>query len=326
VKLQWTREDDIRHDYYNTTAVEHLEAGLDASGRCIAWLHRSVSPSISSTFGPDSQHETPGELGQGFADLPFAIPNLQLENPPIAAHTRIGWFRSVFNIPHAFAIQSFVAELAAAAGRDPKDYLLELIGPPRRLDPRRLHAENYNESPERYPIDTGRLRRAIETVAAQAGWGRKLPPRHGLGIAGHHSFVTYTAAVVEVAVGNDGVVTVPRADIAIDCGPQINPDRIRSQLEGAVVMGMSCALRGGVSFRNGRVEQGNFNDYTVLRMNEAPREIHVHLVPVDYLIPLGGVGEPGLPPIAPALCNAIQAATGQRVRSLPIAVEALKST
>jgi isoquinoline 1-oxidoreductase beta subunit len=326
VKLIWTREDDIRHDYYNTTSLDRLEGGLAADGRTVAWLHRSVAPSNKATFNPDTLHEAPGELGQGFADVPFAIAALQLENPPIASHTRVGWFRSVYNIPHAFAIQSFVAELAAAARRDPKDYLLELIGPPRRIDPRKLNATNYNESPERYPIDTGRLRHVIETVAAAAGWGRKLPARHGLGIAGHYSFVTYTAAVIEVAVGDDGAITVPRVDIAIDCGPQINPDRIRSQLEGAVIMGLSCALRGGISFRDGRVEQSNFNDYTLLRMNEAPREIRVHLVPTGYDTPLGGVGEPGLPPIAPALCNAIHAATGKRVRTLPVATEALKAT
>jgi isoquinoline 1-oxidoreductase subunit beta len=326
VKVVWMREDDIRHDYYNTTAVERLEAGLDADGRVTAWLHRSVAPSIRSTFERDPLHEAPGELGQGFTETPFAIANLQLENPAIEAHTRIGWFRSVFNIPHAFAIQSFVAELAAAAGRDPKDYLLELIGPVRRIDPRRLNAANYNESPQLYPIDTARLWRVIEVVAAAAGWGRTLPPRHGLGIAAHRSFVTYTAAVIEAAVGTDGTITLPRVDIAIDCGPQVNPDRIRSQLEGAVIMGLSVALRGGISFRNGRVEQSNFNDYTVLRMNEAPREINIHPVTTGFDVPPGGVGEPGLPPIAPALCNAIYAATGQRVRSLPITPEALKST
>jgi isoquinoline 1-oxidoreductase subunit beta len=326
VKVQWTREDDIQHDYYNTTAVEHLEGGLDASGHTTAWLHRTVAPSISSTFGKDPLHEIPGELGQGFADTPFAIPNMQLENPPIAAHTRIGWFRSVFNIPHAFAIQSFVAELAAAAERDPKDYLLELIGPPRRIDPRKVKATNYNESPELYPIDTGRLRRVIETVANASGWGGSLPARHGRGIAGHRSFVTYTAAVVQVAVDGEGAIAIPRVDIAIDCGPQINLDRIRSQLEGAVIMGLSGALHGGITFRNGRVEQSNFHDYTVLRMSEAPREIHVHLVGTGFEYPLGGVGEPGVPPIAPALCNAIFAATGRRVRTLPISPDALKPT
>jgi isoquinoline 1-oxidoreductase beta subunit len=326
VKVVWTREDDIQHDYYNTVAVERLEAGLDDHGRTIAWLHRSVSPSIQSTFAPDVKHEAFGEVGQGLTDLPFAIPNLQIENPEAIAHTRIGWFRSVFNIPHAFAIQSFVAELAAAAGRDPKDYLLELIGPPRKIDPRQVKASNYNESPTLYPIDTGRWRRVVDIVAQRSGWGRTLPARHGLGIAAHRSFVTYTAAVIEVAVGDKGDLTVPRVDIAIDCGPQINPDRIRSQIEGAAIMGLSVAMRGGITFKNGRVEQSNFNQYTVLRMNEAPRDIRVYVVPASYDIPLGGVGEPGLPPIAPALCNAIFAATGKRIRSLPITDDAARSS
>jgi isoquinoline 1-oxidoreductase beta subunit len=321
VKVTWTREDDIHHDYFNTVAVERLEAGLDGAGQVVGWLHRSVAPSIQSTFVSDPKHEAFGELGQGLTDTPFAIPNLQIENPEAMGHARIGWFRSVYNIPHAFAIQSFAAELAAAAGRDQKDFLLELIGPARQIDPRQMKAWNYNESPQRYPVDTGRLRRVVELVAERAGWGRKMPAGHGLGIAGHYSFVTYTAAVVEVAVSDKGEITVPRVDIAIDCGMQVNPERVRSQLEGAVIMGLSVALRGGITFKDGRVEQNNFDRYTVLRMNEAPRDIRVHLLPGSFDIPLGGVGEPGVPPIAPALCNAIFAASGRRVRDLPITPE-----
>ncbi len=228
------------------------------------------------------------------------IPNLRVENPEAAAHTRIGWYRSVSNIPHAFAIQSFVAELAAAAGRDPKDYLLELIGPARRIDPRTLGDNwNYSESPELYPLDTGRLRRVIETVAREAGWGRKLPAGQGLGIAAHYSFVTYVAAVAQVAVSDKGEITIQRIDIAVDCGPQVNPERIRSQFEGACVMGAGNALLSEITFKEGRVQQTNFNDYQVARINVAPRDIRVHLVASDFNVPLGGVGEPGVPPIAP---------------------------
>jgi isoquinoline 1-oxidoreductase beta subunit len=319
VKVIWTREDDVQHGYYHTVSVEHLEAGLDAAGKPVAWLHRSVAPSISSIFGPDSEHEAPFERGMGLANVPFAIPNLRVENPAAPAHARIGWYRSVSNIPHAFAIQSFVAELAAAAGRDPKDYLLELIGAPRRIDPRTLSDSwNYTESPTLYPLDTGRLRRVIETAAEQAGWGRKLPAGRGLGIAAHYSFVTYTAAVVEVAVGAKGEIAIPRIDMAIDCGAQVNPERVRSQIEGACVMGAGNALLSEISFKAGRVEQSNFHDYQVARMNAAPRDIRVHLIASDFDVPLGGVGEPGVPPIAPALCNAIFAATGKRIRRLPI--------
>ena len=319
VKVVWTRTDDLQHSFYHTVSAEHLEGGIDKDGKPVAWLHRSVGPTLMALFGPDSKLESPIELGMGLTNVPFAVPNLRVENPEAAAHTRVGWYRAVSNIPHAFAIQSFVAELAHAAGRDPKDYLLELLGPPRQIDPRSVNDTwNHGEDPKLYPVDTGRLRRVIEAAAKGAGWGRKLPKGHGLGIAGHYSFVTYVAAVVEVAVDGKGRLTIPRVDMAIDCGAQINPERVRSQMEGACVMGLSNAMLGEISFKAGRVQQSNFHDYQVLRMNAAPKAIHVHMIPGDFDAPLGGVGEPGVPPIAPALCNAIFAATGKRIRRLPI--------
>ena len=327
VKVLWTREDDIVNDYFHAVSAEHFEAALDRSGKVSGWLHRTAAPSIQSTFMPGVKHEQSFELSQGLIDLPFDIDSIRIENPAVEAHTRIGWFRSVYNIPHAFGVQSFVAELAHAAGRDHRDFLLDLIGPDRRYVPKSPMAfSNYSEDPAKYPIDTRRLKRVVETVTAAAGWGRTLPKGSGLGLAAHYSFVSYTAAVIEVKTSPDGTLSVPRVDIAIDCGPQVNPERVRSQLEGAVIMGLALAMHGEISFKHGRSEQSNFNDYLVLRMNEAPHEIHVHMVGADdYSMPLSGVGEPGLPPIAPALTNAIFAATGTRIRALPVRQQWMKA-
>ena len=175
VKVVWTREDDIRNDFYHTVSVERIEAGLDEDGKVVAWRHNSVAPSIMSLFMPDPKHEANWELGQGLSDLPFDIKNISLENGEAEAHTKIGWWRSVSNVPHGFAIQSFVAELAAAAGKDQKAFLLDLIGPPRIVDvPHKVkNFWDYGENPEVYPIDTGRLRGVVELVTEKAGWGRK---------------------------------------------------------------------------------------------------------------------------------------------------------
>ncbi len=319
VKLTWTREDDIQHDYYHTVSLERLEAGLDAKGKVVAWRHRTCAPTIGSTFGPDPKQEADDELGMGAVNMPFDIPVVRLENPSAESHTRIGWFRSVSNVPHAYAIQCFVAELAQAAGRDPKDYLLELIGPARKIDPKSLNDSfNYGEDPALYPIDTGRLSNVIQRAATEIGWGRAVPKGRGLGVAGHYSFVTYTACAVEVEVAADETIQVVRADVAVDCGAVVNPDRVRAQAEGSVIMGLSLAQGGEVSFKNGRAQQGNFDSFPVMRIDSAPRDIRVHLIGGDFDAPLGGVGEPCLPPVAPALANAIFAATGKRIRDLPI--------
>ncbi|MFT5642865.1 MAG: isoquinoline 1-oxidoreductase beta subunit, partial [Janthinobacterium sp.] len=320
VKVQWTREDDVQHDYYHAVSVEHFDSALDEDGKPIAWLHRSAAPTIRSTFVAGAMGLGVNEMGHTAINIPYQIPNIRIETPEVPALARIGWFRSVYNIPHAFGVQSFVAELAFAAKRDPKEYLLELIGPARRIDPRTMgDTANYSESPERYPIDTGRMRGVIELAAKGAGWGRTLPEGHGLGIAMAYSFMTYTAAVIEVAVDAKGGMRIVGVDMAIDCGAQVNPERIRSQVEGAVIMGLTLAMHGEISFKDGRVQQSNFHDHVLLRQREAPREIRVHLAQSDYSVAPGGVGEPGLPPVAPALCNAIFEATGKRIRQLPIA-------
>lgn len=320
VKVTFTREDDLQHSFFHTVSVERIEAGVDGAGKATAWLHRTVAPTILSIFAPDPGHEAPFELAMGAVDNPFAIPNFRVENPEAKAHTRIGWFRSVSNIPHGFAIQSFVSEMAAALKRDPKDYLLELIGPARQIDANAMSDKwLYGEDPQRYPFDTGRLRAVVETAAKEAGWGRTLPQGRGLGIAAHRSFVSYTAVVVEAVVGARGELTIPRVDIAFDCGAVVSPDRVRAQLEGAVVQGISLATVSEISFRNGRPEQTNFDGYELTRIDAAPAEIRTHLVNTGgFDRPMGGVGEPGVPPVAPALANAIFAACGKRIRSLPI--------
>ncbi|MCS6779343.1 MAG: molybdopterin-dependent oxidoreductase, partial [Geminicoccaceae bacterium] len=280
-----------------------------------------------STFAP-AEHQFPIELGMGLVDNPFDIPNLRCENGAIKNHVRIGWFRSVSNIPRAFAVQCFVAELAHALGRDHKEVLLELIGPPRKLDPVAAGIEgelwNYGDPYAVFPIDTGRLRAVVELACEKAGWGRAMPPRTGLGLAVHRSFLTYVAAVAEVVVAKDGTVTIPRVDMAIDCGFAANPERIRAQLEGAAVMGQTLCFHSAVTFKNGRAEQSNYHDYEMVRMTNFPREVRVHIVPHPYTTPATGVGEPGVPPIAPAIANAIFAATGKRIRELPIDTRLLR--
>lgn len=320
VQVLWTREDDLANGYLNTTSVERIEAGLDATGKPVAWLHRSTAPSILALFAPDPKHQFPLELGLGLVDTPFDIPNMRIETGEAPAHTRIGWFRSVTNVPHAFALQSFIAELAAAAGKDHRDYLLEVIGPDRKFKPSTTEPWwNYGENPDLYAIDTARLKKVIEVVTKEAGWGRKMPQGSGLGLAAHRSFVSYTAAVVEVSVGAGGHIKIPRVDLAIDCGAHINPERIRSQLEGAIIQGISVAMFSNITFKNGQVQETNFDAYEVARMDVAPREVKIHLVDsTGYDAPLGGVGEPGVPPISPAIANGIFAATGKRLRSLPI--------
>ncbi|MEQ8983810.1 MAG: molybdopterin cofactor-binding domain-containing protein, partial [Deltaproteobacteria bacterium] len=318
VKVVWTREDDLQHGYYHTVSAQRLEGGFDDEGKCVALVHRTAFPPIPSTFDPTQRSPSWGELRLGASDNPFVVPNLQLESHAVDAKIRIGWLRSVANIYHAFAVQSFAAELAHAVGRDPKDYLLELIGPPRTFDPNEEGAEydNYGSSLSEYPLDTGRLANVTKIAAKMAKWGRDLPQGHGLGIAAHRSFVTYVATAVEVAVDEDGQLTIVGVWSAMDAGTVVNPRHAAAQMEGGTLFGLSNALYGEITAKGGAVQQANFPAWRVMRMNEAPRSMEVHIV--ESNAPPGGVGEPATPPAAPALANAIFAATGTRYRRLPI--------
>jgi isoquinoline 1-oxidoreductase beta subunit len=312
VKVVWSREDDIRFDFYHAVAAMYIKAATDEKGRPTAWLQRSVFPPIGSQDDVAAKYGT-FELDMGWTDVPFDIPNFRAECGPADTKIRIGWMRSVANIPHAFAVQSFTDELAAAAGRDRVEYLLDVLGKPRKID---LRPAAERKGPDPYMLDIARMRRVIEIAAEQSGWAKKKPGNgRALGIAVHRSFFTYVATVVEVEVDN-GKIRIPRVDMALDTGKVINPDRVRAQLEGASVFGASIALMGEITAANGRIQQSNFNTYPVARLNEAPVETHVHIVPSSA--PPAGVGEPGVPTMSPAICNAIFAATGKRIRDLPI--------
>jgi isoquinoline 1-oxidoreductase subunit beta len=315
VKVVWTREDDIKCDYFHSVAAMYMKAAIGADGKPTAWLQRTTYPPIGSTFDASAKYAD-DEMGLGWNNLPFDIPNHRAENGPADYHVRIGWLRSVANIYHAFAIHSFADELAKAAKRDSVEYLLDLVGPARivQLDLKGDEAEDARA----YPLDTARLRRVIEIAADKSQWAKRpMGKGRGLGIAAHRSFLTYVATVVEVEVDNKGQVHIPNVWTAVDAGTVVSPDNIRNQFQGAAVFGTSLALFGEITATNGVIDQSNFDTYQLARMNRAPRQVDVHIVESDA--PPAGVGEPGVPPFAPALFSAVFAATGKRVRELPLA-------
>jgi isoquinoline 1-oxidoreductase subunit beta len=319
VKVVWTREDDLKFDYYHAAAAVYHKASVDARGKPTAWLHRSAFQPIASTFDPTARYPLSFELDLGLTDLPFDIPNLRAENGPADAHVRIGWFRAVTNNFHVFASGSFADEMAHAAGRDPLEFLLDMLGPGKVLDLKAQGVDyaNYGAPYDKYPIDTRRLRRVLEVAGEKAAWGqRKAGGGWGMGISAHRSFNTYVASVVEVQVDARGGFTVPRVFQVVDPGIVINPDRVRSQMEGAAVMGVGMARTSEITAVAGRIRQSNFHDFQVARMNDAPMQVDVHFVESGNLPT--GVGEPGVPTVIAALGNAIFAATGKRVRELPL--------
>ena len=317
VKVVWNREDDLRFDYYHSPAGMYMKAAVGADGKPTAWLQRSVFPSIGNMFKKDTKYGEDFEMGMGWIDTPFQLANFRAENGPADCHVRIGWLRSVSHIYHAFALHSFVDELAANANADRVDYYMKLIGAGRVIDADMVKQGAAHKPNPKFPIDTARLRRVLEVCASRSNWANKKSGNgKGYGIVAHRSFLSYIAAMVEVEVDAKGNIKIPRVTYAIDPGRVINPDRVKAQFEGAAVFGTSIAMLGEVTAKAGVIQQKNFDTYPVARIDESPRVIDVHIV--ASTAPPAGVGEPGVPPIAPAICNAIFAATGKRIRELPV--------
>lgn len=316
IKVLWTREDEVKQGYYHAVCYQKMAAGFDDASNVVAWQHHVASPPIGATFTKGAD-VIGSEANLGLTDMPFDIANITCAAGKAPAHTRIGWMRSVNNINHAFAVGSFADELAAASNADSKEYLLKLIGADRHIDLSKENAKygNYGETIEKFPIDTKRLKAVVDKAADMASWGRKLPKGHGLGISVHRSFASYVACVVEVSSNANGRVKLEHFWMSVDCGLAVNPERIKSQMEGAAIFGASLTFFGEITAKDGVIEQGNFDDYPLARMTDIP-EIDVEILPVDA--PPGGVGEPGVPPVAPAICNAIFNATGKRYRELPL--------
>lgn len=304
VQVVWTREDDIKNSFYHATSAQYLKGSLDTEGNVTGWLQRVALPSITSIFKPFSDYASGFELGMGFTNNPYDLKNFRLENAKAEANLRIGWLRSVVHIHSGFGNNSFVDELAVKANKDPLQFQLDLIGKDRIIK---------GKSPQ--PYDSKRLKNVLNVVAKKAKWKRQLPEGSGLGLAVHYSFYSYVATVVEVSV-NDGKVKINNVWSAIDCGLVLNKDNVKNQMEGAAIFGISLAFYGKITTKNGAVEQNNFFDYQMARMKDAP---HIDITVIDNMeTEPSGVGEPGVPPIAPAICNAVFNATGKRIRSLPL--------
>ena len=321
IKVQWTREDDIHHDYYHASSAQRIVATIDGNNKLSGWNHHIAYPSISATSDNSVLQASDGELGQGATDFPYDVPNIQVETHDASTHVRVGWLRSVRNIPQVFAIGTMMDEIAEARGVDPIEQALELLGADRNITfQEELQGGtygNYGEDIAVYPWETARMKQVIERVATESGWEtRQLPRGSALGFAAHRSFLTYVACVVEVAVDGGNKITIPNVYYAVDCGTGVNIDRIKSQFEGGAQFSASLALKSKITVKDGQVEQRNFDGYQLVRMSEAPGQIHVHIIESEAKPT--GVGEPPVPPFTPALSNAIYAATGKRSYRLPI--------
>ncbi|WJG07761.1 molybdopterin cofactor-binding domain-containing protein [Aliiglaciecola sp. LCG003] len=316
VKVVWSREDDIQHGYYHAISAQHFQAGFDQDKQLISWVQRTAFPSISWTFNATTDEADTGELSLGFGDMPFAVKDLSCETHKATGHIRIGWMRSVSNIHHAFAQGSFVDELAVETGQTTRKMWHQLLGTNRLVDPKTqgFDYQNYGEPLDVFPIDIGRIKRVLDLVVEKSAAEQPCAENEAWGISAQRSFVSYVAVATKVRVINN-TVKVLEMHSAIDAGTVVNPDRVRSQQEGSMIFGLSLALLGEISIKDGAVEQSNYHDYQVLRMHQCPK-IETYIIESDA--PPGGVGEPGTPPVAASLANAIFHASGKRIRDLPV--------
>jgi len=306
VQVVWSREDDIRHDFYRPAACHIMEAGLDSRGRLISWRHRGSSPSIETFY--NGTGISPSAAAQVDAlDFPaLLVPNFRLEFTVAESGMPLGYWRSVDSSGNQFALSSFFDEAAHAAGRDPLEFLLATFGPARKISLRN------NET-----FDVGRRRAVVELAAEKSGWHKGLSRGCGRGIAASFGWGSYVAHVAEITChAKTGAIRIDRVVCAVDCGTAINPLGVKAQMEGAINFGLAATLKSAITVEGGRIQQSNFHDYEVLRIRDAPQVVEVYIVPSTE--PPGGCGEPGVPSVAPAVGNAIFAATGKRVRRLPI--------
>ena len=316
VKVIWSREDDIQHGYYHSISANYHKAELTKDGSADFWLSRNAYPPISWLWNPDAKTPSDFMLGLGFADIPFELNNLSIEKHEADSFVRPGWVRSVACINNGFALGSFVDELAVKAKIPTQQMWLNLLGSDRFVDPADYgykHA-NYELDIKEHPLDTKRMKHLITLISEKANVNEKLPKNQGWGISFLRSFGSFVAAATKVEVVNNKV-TVLSMHTAVDCGIVVTPDRVKAQMEGAMIFGLSIALMGDISVKDGQVEQSNFHDHPVTRINQVP-ELHVHIVESDA--PPGGIGEPGVPPVAPSITNAIFHASNTRIRNLPV--------
>jgi len=313
VMVLWTREDDMQHDFYRPASYHRLQGALDGQGKLAAWKHFQTSTSIAAKWSQKGADDPGlGEFGTG-ATIPYATPNIRIEYTLAHSSAPRAWWRSVEHSSSGFVMESFVDELAHAAGQDALEFRLKLLGEPRKIP-------QFGEGREDYhPLDTGRLKGVLQLAADKAGWTKPLPQGQGRGIAGFFSFYSYVAAVAEVSASSSAF-KVNRIVCAVDCGRAINPNGVRAQVESAAIYALTATLKDAITVDRGRVVQANFNDYAMIRMNEAP-PIEVYLVPSTEAPT--GIGEPTVPVIAPAISNAIFRASGKRLRRLPIRKEDL---